>query len=142
MSQPAADRDVSGLAAGAGDGDLTVVAADLEGAPWPFGEARFAGVVVTNYLHRPLFPVLLGALAPGGILMYETFARGNERFGHPRRPEFLLRPGELLELARGALHVIAYEHGQVALPRPAVVQRLCAVRVTDPADPPIHRLPP
>lgn len=102
--------------------------ADLENAPWPYEAAEFAGVVVTRYLHRPLFPFLLESLAPGGVLIYETFAVGNERFGRPRRPDFLLQPGELLEVVRGRMRVVAYEEGVVE--GPAVVQRICAV---DPA---------
>jgi SAM-dependent methyltransferase len=103
------------------------VQADLEGGPWPFAGERFAGIVVTNYLWRPLFPVLAESLAPGGILIYETFMAGNERFGKPSNPQFLLRPGELLE-AFGELDVIAFEEGFVAQPWPAMIQRLCAAR--------------
>ena len=104
------------------------VQADLEGgAPWPFPGERFEGVVVTNYLHRPLFPRLLEALAPGGVLLYETFMLGNERFGRPSNPEFLLRPGELLELCKG-LRIEAFEEGAVSEPKPSMIQRLCAVR--------------
>ena len=98
---------------------------DLEtGAPWQFG-GGFDGIVVANYLHRPLLPAIAGALAPGGLLIYETFARGNERFGRPRNPAFLLAPGELLAAFRG-LTIVAFEQGEVAVPRPAVVQRLAA----------------
>lgn len=121
----AVDLDLRGVADLPGTPGLTLLQADLEGAPWPLCE-RFAGIVVTNYLHRPLFPSLLAALAPGGVLIYETFARGNERFGRPSSPAFLLQPGELLELARPALQVVAYEHGEVASPKAAIVQRLCA----------------
>lgn len=102
--------------------------ADLEGAPWPFPARTFGGIVVANYLWRPLLPTLMNALAPGGVLIYETFARGNELLGRPRNPEFLLRPGELLDAVRGRLRVVAYEDGYVEQPRPAFVQRLCAVR--------------
>lgn len=106
---------------------LTLIAADLENrAPWPLADRRFDGVVVTNYLHRPLFPAILDALAPGGVLIYETFAEGNERFGRPSNPDYLLKPGELLELARGRLRVLAYEDLTIDQPRPACVQRLCA----------------
>jgi SAM-dependent methyltransferase len=104
------------------------VRADLEGGnPWPLPGERFEGVVVTNYLHRPLFPRLLESLAPGGVLLYETFMLGNERFGRPSNPEFLLRPGEL-RLAFGELTEIGFEEGEVAFPKPAMIQRLCAVR--------------
>jgi hypothetical protein len=84
--------------------------------------------VVANYLHRALLPVLLAALRPGGVLIYETFMLGNERFGRPSNPDFLLRPGELLEAVRGELAVVAFEQGEVDIPKSAVVQRLCAVR--------------
>lgn len=90
---------------------------------WPFGAGRFAGIVVTNYLHRPLLPKIVEALRPDGILIYETFAAGNERFGKPSNPAFLLEEGELLGLG---LRVIAYESGYLAAPKPAMVQRLCA----------------
>jgi hypothetical protein len=85
---------------------------------------------VVNYLHRPLLPTLLDALEPGGVLIWQTFARGNERFGRPSNPDFLLRPGELLDAVRGRLTVVAYEHGEVTAPRPAVIQRICAVAAT------------
>jgi len=104
------------------------VRADLEdGSPWPFTGERFAAVVVTNYLHRPLFPRLAESLAEGGVLIYETFMAGNERFGRPSNPAFLLQPGELLDAFAG-LTVIAFEQGYVESPKPAMVQRLCARR--------------
>ncbi|MDB5748979.1 MAG: SAM-dependent methyltransferase [Massilia sp.] len=124
----AVDRDPQALAATAGAG-ITTLEIDLEedGAPWPFDAGRFAGIVVANYLHRPLFPHLCASLAPGGVLIYETFALGNEAFGKPSNPAFLLRPGELLEMAAaGGLAVLAYEDGIVTDPRAARVQRLCA----------------
>jgi SAM-dependent methyltransferase len=129
------DRDVSGLADLAGRPDIEIIAADLEnGAGWPLPpERRFAAVVVTNYLHRPLFPALMNAVAEGGLLIYETFAVGNERFGRPRSPDFLLRPGELWEAAQAhGLTVVAYEHGFRAAPTPAAAQRICAVRGDSP----------
>jgi SAM-dependent methyltransferase len=125
----AVDRDVSGLADLQGRARLRIVEFDLEaGRPWPFAEGAFAGVVVTNYLHRPLLPMIVAAVAPGGILIYETFAAGNERFGRPSNPDFLLRPGELLEAVRGRLEVLAYENLVVDRPKPAAVQRIAAVR--------------
>lgn len=123
----AVDRDPAALAASAGQG-ITVMQHDLEadGAVWPFAAGRFAGIVVTNYLHRPLMAQLMASLAPGGVLVYETFAIGNEAFGKPSNPAFLLRPGELLDVAAAAgLRVIAFEDGRVELPKPAMVQRIC-----------------
>ena len=124
------DRDLRGVADLGGTPGVELVEADFEScAPVPaLMERRFAGIVVTNYLHRPLFPALLDALEPGGVLLYETFAVGNARFGRPASPAFLLRNGELLEVARGRLQVVAYEHGEVASPKAAVVQRICAVK--------------
>jgi SAM-dependent methyltransferase len=121
----AVDRETVALADLASRAEI--VTADLEdGSPWPFGDRRFGGIVVTNYLHRPLFAAVLAALAPGGVLIYETFAAGNERFGKPSNPKFLLQPGELLELVRGRLRVLAYEDLEVSEPRPAMVQRIAA----------------
>lgn len=106
------------------------IQADLEdGSPWPLGERRFAAIVVTNYLHRPLFPRIAAALAGGGLLIYETFMVGNERHGRPTNPEFLLQPGELLRAFHGVT-VVAFEQGEVMTPKPAVVQRVVAAAVT------------
>jgi SAM-dependent methyltransferase len=109
---------------------VEALAADLEdGSPWPLpDDRRFAAVVVTNYLHRPLWPRLVAALAPSGVLLYETFARGNETVGKPSNPAFLLAPGELLDAVRGSLRVVAFEDGFTPSPRPAFIQRICAVR--------------
>lgn len=128
FSVVALDRDANALASFDADEKLV---ADLETAPWPLADRRFDGIVVTNYLHRELFPRLSEALEPEGILIYETFALGNEAFGRPSNPRFLLAPGELLELSRG-LTVLAYEHGVVSEPRPACVQRVCAARCASP----------
>jgi SAM-dependent methyltransferase len=125
----ALDRDPQALALAGGPGIVTLQH-DLEaaGSAWPFAPGRFKGIVVANYLHRPLFDALAASLAPDGILIYETFAQGNEVFGKPSNPDFLLAPGELLNLAaRGGLRVLAYEDGVVSQPKPARVQRLCAV---------------
>ena len=128
----ALDKDLSGIADLRSEPRLGTVAADLEdGSAWPLEGRQFAGIVVTNYLHRPVFPRLVRGLAPGGVLIYETFARGNERFGRPRNPAYLLREGELFERFGGVLCIIAYEHGEIARPKPAVVQRLCAVNAGD-----------
>lgn len=122
----AVDRDVSGLVA---VGDIEVVAADLEdGSPWPLAGRQFGAVIVTNYLHRPLFPHLFAALEPGGVLLYETFMAGNERFGKPSRPDFLLQDGELLERVRGRFSVVAYEARMISEPKMAMVQRIVARR--------------
>ena len=128
----AVDRDPGALAGLAGLAGVTALQADLEGGPWPFPGRVFAGIVVTNYLHRPLLPALADALAEGGVLLYETFMLGNERFGRPSNPDFLLHPGELLEAFGTRLTVVAFEQGEVALPKPAVVQRLCAAKGTGP----------
>jgi SAM-dependent methyltransferase len=107
------------------------VVADIEAGPWPFVGRRFDAVVVTNYLWRPLLPTLLDSLAPGGVLLYETFAQGNETVGKPSRPDFLLHPGELLEVCK-RLRVVAFEDGYLETP-PRFVQRIAAVREAAPA---------
>lgn len=107
---------------------VRVLGADLEAGPWPFEGRAFDAIVVANYLYRPLLATLVASLEPGGILLYETFARGNERFGKPSNPAFLLEPGELLEAVRGRLRVLAYEDLTVESPRPAAIQRICARR--------------
>ena len=123
----AVDRDMSGLLDLEGTSGVEIIEADLENAPWPLGDRTFAGVVVVNYLHRPLFPHLMAALGPDGVLLYETFAQGNERYGRPRNPDFLLRPGELIEAFGMNLHIVAFEQGQTDGDHPRVVQRVCAV---------------
>jgi SAM-dependent methyltransferase len=129
----AVDLDVSALLPLAG-ASCEVKQVDLEaGATWPLDE-RYDGIVVTNYLHRPLLPAIARALTPGGVVIYETFALGNERFGRPHNPDFLLRPGELLD-AFAKLTTVAFEQGEVSAPRPAVVQRIAAVAG------PVGRLP-
>ncbi len=102
--------------------------ADLETGSWPLAGRRFDAVVVTNYLHRPLFPDLLACLGAQALLIYETFALGQELLGRPRRAEFLLAPNELLQLCVG-LNVLAFEDGLIAHPSPCRVQRICARRV-------------
>ena len=124
----AVDRDPVAIAALAAVAGVFTRTADLEGAAWPFAPSSFDAVVVANYLHRPLFGPIVATLRPGGVLVYETFMAGNERFGRPSNPDFLLRPGELLEAVRGQLEVVAFEQGEVATPRPAVVQRVCALK--------------
>ncbi len=131
----AVDRDAAAVAASAGD-DISALQFDLERegaaqAPgWPLQPLRYTGIVVTNYLHRPLMPALLASLAPGGVLVYETFAAGNGQFGKPSNPAFLLAPGELLQMTMAVpgLRVLAYEDGYVSEPAPAMVQRICCRR--------------
>ncbi|NML96966.1 class I SAM-dependent methyltransferase [Paraburkholderia sp. RP-4-7] len=128
----ALDRNAAALDAMRDEPLITTLVADIEGAAWPLpDDAKFAAVVVTNYLHRPLFPQLLRSLAPGGVLVYETFAQGNESVGKPSNPAFLLAPGELLDVVRGHLRVIAFQDGFLAQPRPAYVQRICAIMEAD-----------
>ena len=125
----AVDRDVAALAALRGIDGLTPCCADLEGGAWPYAHRRFDGIVVTNYLHRPLWPLIAAALAPGAVLIYETFRAGNESYGKPSNPAFLLQVGELLAFAQGAgLQVIAYEDGFRAPPAAAMIQRICAIK--------------
>ncbi len=122
----AVDRDIGRLPMHPG---IEPLAADLEdGSPWPLRDQRFGAVVVANYLHRPLMPALIEAVAPGGVLLHQTFMAGNERFGKPSRPEFLLQDGELLELVRGRFSVIAYEARLISDPM-AMVQRIAARRL-------------
>ena len=130
----AVDRDAEALSQCTADEKIV---ADLEAGAWPFADRRFDAVVVTNYLHRPLFPQLLAALSEGGVLIYETFAAGNAAFGRPSNPDFLLHPGELLAHC-AALQVVAYEDGIVAEPKPASVQRICAIRAA-PDDAPVRK---
>ena len=118
--------------AAAGLAGVDSVEADLEGAPWPFSGRRFDAIVVSTYLHRPLLPLLPDCLEPDGVLLYETFGEGNERFGKPSNPAFLLRPNELLEAFAGHLAIVAYECGIEMRPRAAVRQRLAAVNTGKP----------
>jgi len=128
----AVDINLTGVADLATDERVELIEADLENEAWPFADTRFDGIVVCNYLHRPHFPLLIEALDEAGVLIFDTFAVGNERFGKPRNPDFLLRPGELLDAFSASLSVVAYEHGQVDEPSPGVRQRLCAVRSSTP----------
>jgi len=125
-SVTAVDRDVTALRALAIP-TIELVEADLEGDPWPLGDRTFDAVVVVNYLWRPLLPQLVASVTPGGLLLYETFAEGNERFGRPSNPDYLLRSGELLDMT-DELEVLEYGHGEVGDPPHAVRQRLLARR--------------
>jgi SAM-dependent methyltransferase len=120
----AVDRDLSQF--GAVPERVNGVVADLEAADWPFVPTVYDGIVVTNYLHRPLMPRIIESLQYGGVLIYETFASGNERFGRPSRAEFLLMPGELRSILGPFCDVLAFEEGEVSDPKPAVTQRIVA----------------
>lgn len=125
----ALDRDVSAVQDLRGHPQVEILQSDLEsGAPWPLGARTFACIVVVNYLYRPLYPAIAGAVAPGGILLYETFSLGHEKLGRPRNPDYLLRPGELLSAFGERLSVLAFEQGRIERSSgPAVKQFLCAV---------------
>jgi len=131
----AVNRDRDALDSLAGIDGVETMQADLEsGERWPLERRSFGGVIVANYLHRPLLPHIVDSVAPGGVLLYETFARGNAAFGRPSNPDFLLNPGELLDAVQGKLRVIAYEDGIIEGPR--AVQRIAAIwRYPD--DPPV-----
>ncbi|MBN34938.1 MAG: SAM-dependent methyltransferase [Rhodospirillaceae bacterium] len=125
----AVDRSLDGLCDFADMPDVELIEADLEdGSPWPLAGRGFDAVVVANYLHRPLLPAIVSAVAPGGLLLYETFALGNERFGKPSNPDYLLKPEELLAAVAGTLRVLAYEDIVVEQPKPAAIQHICARR--------------
>ncbi len=133
------DRDAGALAAVEGQAELIV--ADLEGGPWPLPGRRFDGVVLTNYLWRPLFPPLLASLAKGGVYLHETFADGHQHVGRPSRPDFLLQRAELLQVCAG-LRIVAFEDGFEAGPAGArYVQRIAAVNESgSPGVPPRYPL--
>lgn len=130
------DRSPEAIAAVAPLGEA--VLADIENGPWPFAGRQFEGVVVTNYLWRPLLAQIVRSVAPGGVLIYETFAAGNETVGKPSRPDFLLQPGELLQACSG-LRIVAYEDGFLEAP-PRFVQRIAAVRRAGEPGQPRHLL--
>ncbi|MSQ20394.1 MAG: class I SAM-dependent methyltransferase [Betaproteobacteria bacterium] len=125
----AVDRDAAALATLSEVAGVRTKIADLEGAPWPFSSASFDIIIVTNYLHRPLFEGMAQSLRPSGMLIYETFTLGNERHGRPSNPAFLLKAGELLAAFAGSLRVVAFEEGEVNAPKPAIVQRYVGVRL-------------
>ena len=128
----AVDRDEEKLLQVASQPGVTTLGADLETGPWPLENESFHGIVVSNYLHRPLLPRLVDVLEKDGILIYDTFAVGNEVYGRPSNPDYLLRPGELLNAFCPPLHAVAYEHGYTRKPEQAVRQRLCAARTATP----------
>ena len=129
----AVDRDAAALATLSAVPGVTTRCVDLEDGVWPYAGRSFDAIVVTNYLHRPLLPLLAATLAPGAVLIYETFRAGNESYGKPSNPAFLLQPGELLTFAQAVgLQIIAFEDGFRAQPSPAMIQHICAAR------PPLH----
>ena len=146
------DRNTDALSDLTENSAAEIITFDMETDTSPFGAdgplhgRQFDAIVVVNYLYRPLFPALVDALAPGGVLIYETFARGNEEFARPRNPDHLLISGELLDLATGRLQIVAYEHGRLEVTDiPGVKQRLCAVKdleisPRDDGEPAVHCL--
>ena len=125
----AVDRNFEAIAKLSAVPGITAMQLDLEGDGWPLAAQTFAGIVVTNYLWRPQLPAVLAMLAPGGVLIYETFMRGNEAYGKPSSPGFLLRPGELREIVQAAgWREIAFAEGYTTSPKPAMRQAICAVR--------------
>lgn len=129
----AVDRDAVALELLSGVPHVQTREVDLEEGAWPYAGRHFDAIVVTNYLFRPRLGLLLQALNHGGVLIYETFMAGNERFGKPSNPDFLLRSHELFERVADACTVIAYEQGEVTEPKPAVIQRICAVKGHNPS---------
>jgi SAM-dependent methyltransferase len=123
------DRNITAVADLAADEHAELIACDLEdGRPWPLGERTFDGVLVTNYLYRPLMKSIVSAVAPGGVLIYETFAHGNQAFGRPSNPDFLLQREELLNFARPQLQVVAFEDIVCGALKPAAIQHIVAIR--------------
>ncbi|MGN1056922.1 MAG: class I SAM-dependent methyltransferase [Comamonas sp.] len=130
------DRDAQALAQL--PREVQAVQADIENDPWPLAYEQFDGVLVTNYLWRALWPQILGSVRDGGVLIYETFAQGNEAYGKPSRPDFLLAPGELLKVCAG-WQIVAYEHGVLSQPD-RVVQRIVAIKTLGGDDAPLLAL--
>jgi SAM-dependent methyltransferase len=124
----AVDKNTAAISEISNPGKIEIIETDLEQGAWPLPGRYFDAIVVSNYLYRPHFGHLIESLTSGGVLLFDTFAVGNERFGRPRNPDYLLRPGELLLEFGDTLHVIAYEHGEIRESGAAVRQRLCAVR--------------
>lgn len=125
----AVDRDEQALSGLAGIAGIETRCLDLEGEEWPLAGEQFSRIVVTNYLWRPRLQDLASMLQPGGVLIYETFMVGNEAFGKPSNPDFLLRPGELRRFAEEqGWSILAFAEGEVSTPKPAVTQRICALK--------------
>ena len=128
------DKSLDGVADIADAPGVEMILADLEnGDPWPLDHRQFATVIVVNYLYRPILPAIVEAVAPGGILLYETFAQGNERYGRPRNPDYLLAPGELIDAVAGRLTVIAYQHGSLGDDKSRAVKQ-CIAAINGPAE--------
>ena len=124
----ALDYDISQLKDIPETENLKTIEHDLEGSsPWPFSSQTFDGIVVANYLYRPLFSKILESLAPKGVLIYQTFAVGNEKYGRPRNPDYLLSNDELLKVFGKHLHVVQYSHGFIKQPLPAIMQSICCI---------------
>lgn len=125
----ALDRDAKALATLVDEPAIAPICADLEdGSPWPLAQRLFDLVLVVNYLHRPILPKIMDAVADGGWLIYETFAQGQEKFGRPRNPDFLLRPHELADALAGRFEIVAFEEGLIEEPVPAMRQRIAAIK--------------
>ncbi len=126
----AVDRDEQALAGLQSEERVSTLLADLEAASWPLKGRLYDAVIVTNYLYRPRFDAVLSLLAPGGVLLYETFMIGNERYGRPRSPDFLLQPRELLDRLGPDFGIVAFEQGECGDPPSKVIQRVCAIKAT------------
>ena len=124
----AIDRDARAVSSMMGIDNINVVIVDLEAGHWPYSEQKYDGLIVSRYLHRPLLRTLAALLNPGGVLIYETFMAGNEQYGKPSNPDFLLLPNELVEIYAPVLNIISFEQGEEKTPRPAVMQRICATK--------------
>ena len=124
----AVDKDLTAINANQFQSDISIIEADLERQLWPFSQQIFSGVIVVNYLWRPLFQSILDSVAPGGVLLYDTFGQGNEKFGRPRNPDFLLAPEELKNLCRNKFDIIDYFHGVTKSPAPAIRQSIAAIK--------------
>lgn len=111
-----------------GINNINVIVVDVEASDWPQSDQRYDGLVVSRYLYRPLLQTLATMLNPGGVLIYETFMVGNERYGKPSNPDFLLRPNELFEVYSPLLSIVSFEQGEEEMPRPVVMQRICAIK--------------
>ncbi|WP_333874693.1 class I SAM-dependent methyltransferase [Methylobacter sp.] len=124
----AIDRDAEVVSGMVGMDNINVSIADLEAGDWPQSEQKYDGIIVSRYLYRPMLSTLASLLNPGGVLIYETFMTGNERYGKPSNPDFLLLPNELFDVYSPLLNIVAFEQGEQQTPRPAVMQRICATK--------------